>query len=215
MLPNPVQPHSEGEVRLASSDPADAPRIDLNYLDDPHDVAVFIAVIRRALEIVDHWPGDGIGPLMVPPALAEAHGHTTGDVPSDALLEDMFRHYALTVYHETSTCRMGSVVDAELRVHGVAAPARRRRQRHADRRQRQHQRRRDHDRREGRRDDRRGPRGEAGRDRRLTPYRAGRGGRLPLASPRPAGVLTLGREVVVMLEPPVRGTGDDEPDEEP
>lgn len=121
VLPNPVQPHSEGEVRLVSADAADAPRIDLNYLDDPHDVAVFLAVIRRALEIVDHWPGDGIGPLMVPPALAEAHGHTTGDVPSDALLEDMFRHYALTVYHETSTCRMGSVVDAELRVHGVAA----------------------------------------------------------------------------------------------
>jgi choline dehydrogenase len=57
---------------------------------------------------------------MVPPALAEAHGHTTGEAPSDALLEDLARHYALTVYHETSTCRMGSVVDAELRVLGVA-----------------------------------------------------------------------------------------------
>lgn len=121
VLPNPVQPHSEGEVRLASAVPADAPVIDLNYLDDPHDVAVFLAVIRRALEVVDHWPGDGIGPLMVPPALARAHGHSTGDVPSDALLEDMFRHYALTVYHETSTCRMGDVVDAELKVLGVAA----------------------------------------------------------------------------------------------
>lgn len=121
VLPNPVQPHSEGEVRLASADAADPPRIDLNYLDDPHDVAVFLAVCRRALEIVECWPGDGIGPLMVPPALADKHGHTSGDVPSDALLEDMFRHYALTVYHETSTCRMGSVVDAELRVHGVAA----------------------------------------------------------------------------------------------
>ena len=57
---------------------------------------------------------------MVPPALAESHGHTAGDLPSDALLEDLARHYALTVYHETSTCRMGSVVDAELRVLGVA-----------------------------------------------------------------------------------------------
>ena len=57
---------------------------------------------------------------MVPPALAAAHGHTAGDVPSDALLEDLARHYALTVYHETSTCRMGNVVDAELRVLGVA-----------------------------------------------------------------------------------------------
>ncbi|WP_309647584.1 GMC family oxidoreductase N-terminal domain-containing protein [Nocardioides sp.] len=120
VLPNPVQPHSEGEVRLVSSDVADAPRIDLNYLDDPHDVTVMVAVMRRALEIVDNWPGAGIGALMVPPALAQAHGHTTGEAPSDALLEDLARHYALTVYHETSTCRMGSVVDAELRVMGVA-----------------------------------------------------------------------------------------------
>ncbi|GAA4346515.1 GMC family oxidoreductase [Angustibacter luteus] len=120
VLPNPVQPHSEGEVRLASSDVADAPVIDLNYFADPHDVTVMVAVMRRALEIVDHWPGDGLGALMVPPALAVAHGHQAGEAPSDALLEDLARHYALTVYHETSTCRIGSVVDAELRVLGVA-----------------------------------------------------------------------------------------------
>ncbi len=56
---------------------------------------------------------------MVAPRLAQAHGHVPGEVPSDALLEDMARHYSLTVYHETSTCRMGDVVDAELRVKGV------------------------------------------------------------------------------------------------
>ncbi len=120
VLPNPVQPHSEGEVRLASSNITDPPRIDLNYLSDPHDVTVMVAVMRRALDVVEHWPGAGIGPLMVPPALATAHAHTPGEAPSDALLEDLARHYALTVYHETSTCRMGSVVDAELRVLGVA-----------------------------------------------------------------------------------------------
>jgi choline dehydrogenase len=120
VLPNPVQPHSEGEVRLVSNDAADAPRIDLNYLTDPHDVTVIVAVMRRALEIVNQWPGAGVGPLMVPPALAKAHRYTEGDAPSDALLEDLARHYAMTVYHEASTCRMGSVVDAELRVMGVA-----------------------------------------------------------------------------------------------
>ena len=120
MLPNPVQPHSEGEVRLVSADVADAPRIDLNYLDDPHDVTVMVAVIRRALEIVEHWPGDGIGPLMVPPPWRRPTVTPRATYPSDALLEDLARHYALTVYHETSTCRMGNVVDAELRVLGVA-----------------------------------------------------------------------------------------------
>ena len=119
MLPNPVQPHSEGEIRLASSDPSAAPVINLNYFADPHDVTVMVAVMRRALELVDHWPVAGMGALMVPPALAQAHGHTEGDVPSDALLEDLARHYALTVYHETSTCRIGDVVDTELRVKGV------------------------------------------------------------------------------------------------
>ena len=120
VLPNPVQPHSEGELRLVSSDVADAPAIDLNYLADQHDVTVMLAVMRRALEVAENWPGAGLGPLSVPPALAAAHGHSTGDVPSDALLEDLARHYALTVYHETSTCRMGDVVDPELRVFGVA-----------------------------------------------------------------------------------------------
>lgn len=119
VLPNPVQPHSEGEVRLASADPDAAPLISLNYFGDPHDVRVMVAVMRRALELVENWPVPGMGSLLVPPALAQAHGHTAGDVPTDALLEDLARHYALTVYHETSTCRMGDVVDAELRVKGV------------------------------------------------------------------------------------------------
>ena len=119
LLANPVQPHSEGEVRLASADPTEPPVISLNYFADPHDVQVMVAVMRKALELVEHWPVPGMGPLVVPRRLAAAHGHTEGDVPSDALLEDMARHYALTVYHETSTCRIGDVVDTELRVKGV------------------------------------------------------------------------------------------------
>jgi choline dehydrogenase-like flavoprotein len=58
--------------------------------------------------------------LLVPPALAAKHAHVTGDTPSDDLLADLARHYSFTVYHLTSTCRMGSVVDERLRVIGVA-----------------------------------------------------------------------------------------------
>ncbi|HKJ54501.1 MAG TPA: GMC family oxidoreductase N-terminal domain-containing protein [Nitriliruptoraceae bacterium] len=119
-LPNPVQPRSEGSITLASADPADAPSISLNYFDDPHDVEVMIAVMRRALAIMAAWPQDGIGDLVLPPALASTHGHEPGDEPSDALLEDLARHYALSVYHQTSTCRIGDVVDPSLRVLGVA-----------------------------------------------------------------------------------------------
>jgi len=82
---------------------------------------VMLAVIRRALDVVAQWPSDRqIGPLLVPPFLAAKHDHVAGAEPTDGLLEDMARHYSSTVYHLTSTCRMGSVVDPRLRVNGVA-----------------------------------------------------------------------------------------------
>jgi choline dehydrogenase len=121
VLANPVQPHSEGEIVLASADPLDQPDIRMNYYGDPYDMEVMIAVLRRALDVVANWPGQQqLGPLLVPPALAAKHGHVAGDPPSDELLEDLARHYSFTVYHLTSTCRMGSVVDSRLRVMGVA-----------------------------------------------------------------------------------------------
>jgi choline dehydrogenase-like flavoprotein len=121
VLANPVQPHSEGEIVLASADPLDPPDIRMNYYGDPYDMQVMVAVLRRALEVVANWPKHReIGPVFVPPALAAKHGHVTGDTPSDDLLEDLARHYSFTVYHLTTTCQMGSVVDPHLRVTGVA-----------------------------------------------------------------------------------------------
>jgi choline dehydrogenase-like flavoprotein len=120
VLANPVQPHSKGEVRLSSADPLAAPDIRYNYYGDPHDMAVMTAVARRALAIQQRLRDEhGAGHVMVPPALASKHGHSPGEELSDALIEDIARHYSFSVYHPTSTCRMGSVVDAELRVLGV------------------------------------------------------------------------------------------------
>ena len=69
--------------------------------------------------VVAHWPAHRkIGPLMVPPLLAQKHGYQEGAAPSDALLEDLALHFSLTVYHLTCTCRIGSVVDPRLRVMG-------------------------------------------------------------------------------------------------
>jgi choline dehydrogenase-like flavoprotein len=120
VLANPVLPHSEGEIVLESADPAVHPAIRMNYFGDAHDMKVMIAVLRRALEVVAHWPSHRkIGPLMVPPLLAEKHEYREGATPSDALLEDLALHFSLTVYHLTCTCGIGRVVDPRLRVMGV------------------------------------------------------------------------------------------------
>lgn len=120
LLANPVLPHSEGEIVLESDDPTAHPAIRMNYFSDPHDLRVMTAVIRRALDVVAQWPSDRpLGALLIPPVLARTHGHQEGAVPSDALLEDLARHFSITVYHLASTCRIGSVVDPRLRVNGV------------------------------------------------------------------------------------------------
>jgi len=120
LLANPVLPHSEGEIVLDSADPLVQPTIRMNYYADPHDMKVMVAAIRRTMEIAAHWPGNRrLGPLMVPPFLAATHGYAPGTIPSDALLEDLALHFSLTVYHPTSTCRIGDVVDPRLRVLGV------------------------------------------------------------------------------------------------
>ena len=113
-------PHSEGEIVLVSADPDTSPEINMNYFADPHDLEIMRAVIRVSLELAENWPGPGkLGPLNVPPKLAEKHGYDPGGRLSDALLEDLALHYSLTVYHLSCTCRIGDVVDADLRVKGI------------------------------------------------------------------------------------------------
>src|SRR5205823_8629125 len=120
LLPHPVLPQSRGEIVVDSADPAAPPAIHMNYYDDPHDMRVMVAGIRRAMDIAAHWPGNRRpGPVMIPPFLAEKHGYREGNEPSDALLEEFALHFSLTVYHPTSTCRIGDVVDPRLRVLGV------------------------------------------------------------------------------------------------
>ena len=120
ILANPVQPHSEGEIVLKSADATIQPDIRMNYLSDPHDLKVLMSILHRVLDIAENWPNKGqLGSLIVPPSLAKKHGYQAGEKPSDALLEDIARHYAFTVYHLTTTCRIGDVVDAQLRVQGV------------------------------------------------------------------------------------------------
>src|SRR6185436_10171788 len=83
VLANPVLPHSEGEIVLESPDPATHPAIRMNYFGDAHDMKVMLAVLRRARDIVSNSPAHHkIGPLVVPPFLAQGHGYQERATPS-------------------------------------------------------------------------------------------------------------------------------------
>jgi choline dehydrogenase len=110
-----LRPESRGEIRLKSVNPADPPAMIPNYLSDPIDQQTIVAGLKLCRQILAH------------PALAQyvAEEFQPGPaVDSDAALLDYARQRGGTVYHPTSTCTMGTgpmaVVDAELRVHGIA-----------------------------------------------------------------------------------------------
>ncbi len=109
-----LRPHSRGYLEIKSKDPLEHPAIYPNYLSDERDQQVAIDGIKVARSIAKA------------PALAS---HIIDEyVPgyqyqSDAELLDAARRYSQTIYHPTSTCKMGqdnmAVVDERLRVHGV------------------------------------------------------------------------------------------------
>ena len=110
-----------GTVRLATANPRAPPDVDLGFLSDPADYEPLRKGIRLALRLLDDIRAQGypvLGDLQVPPGGAAA---------DDDALDAYIRAHLRTCFHYTSTCRMGasahgerpSVVDAELRVHGV------------------------------------------------------------------------------------------------
>jgi choline dehydrogenase len=111
-----LQPHSVGEVRLRSDDPAEPPVIDPRYLTDPagHDTRVLLHGVRLAREVARRDPLAAFAREELLP------GEAAQD--DDALLAHL-RARSQTLYHPVGTCRLGadpgSVVDPELRVRGI------------------------------------------------------------------------------------------------
>ena len=110
-----LRPKSRGTLRLASADPQVMPLIDPAFLKEPDDVSRLVRGFKRMRE------------LMQQPALARHGGResrASALAQSDAQIEQFVRFHADTIYHPVGTCRMGpdagAVVDARLRVHGVA-----------------------------------------------------------------------------------------------
>ena len=106
-----VKPFSRGKVMLRTPMADSKPRVLCNFLTTEEDRASMLAGVRIALDIASR------------PALKAIERETLSAPASDSdadILEWAAR-VSQTVYHPTSTCAMGSVVDAELRVLGVEA----------------------------------------------------------------------------------------------
>jgi choline dehydrogenase len=112
---HPMRPESKGHIHITSPDPRRPPAINFNFLSAPPDAELTVTAIRIARAVMT-------APATAPLQLTElAPG---ADRTSDDEILDWVRRAAETTYHLVGTCKMGSdpmaVVDAELRVHGIA-----------------------------------------------------------------------------------------------
>ncbi len=112
----PMRSKSRGSVTLRSSDPADAPRIQFNYMSHPDDWAEFRTCIRLTREI--------FGQAAFAPYLK--HEIQPGEaVQTDDQIDAFLRAHVESAYHPCGTARIGragdplAVVDPECRVIGV------------------------------------------------------------------------------------------------
>jgi len=113
-----LQPRSRGHLELASADPAVKAKLFGNYLSDAEDFdrRTLVEAVRLSRRLLHAGAFDAFrGAEMFP-----------GDNDdSDTAISTFLRRRCETVYHPVGTCRMGNdplaVVDADLRVHGVAA----------------------------------------------------------------------------------------------
>jgi choline dehydrogenase len=112
---HPMRPESKGHIHIASSDPRRPPAINFNFLSSPIDAEITARDVRIARAVMT---APAMGPMRVT-EIAPGASRTT-----DAEILDWVKQAAETTYHPVGTCKMGSdamaVVDAQLRVHGIA-----------------------------------------------------------------------------------------------
>ena len=112
---SPLRPESRGSVRIRSADPGQAPAIQYNFLSADSDKRVAVDGLKRVSALM--------GAAAMKPHILSRHAPAPGEL-SDADWLDYAREVGGTVYHPTTTCRMGAddaaVVDSRLRVRGVS-----------------------------------------------------------------------------------------------
>ena len=109
-----LRPESRGSLRIRSADPAAPPEIRINYLASEVDRATNVEGLKILRKILH-------APALKPYVVEEVD--PGNKVASDEALLAYCRARGTTIYHPTSTCRMGNdplaVVDQRLRVRGI------------------------------------------------------------------------------------------------
>ena len=115
--PYVARPTSRGSVRVRHPHPYAKPRIVHAYLSDPDERRRLRASIRMTMEIARRPALTGL--LKTDLRRSAELGLAPRD-ESDAAIDEYVRASAFSFYHASGTCAMGDVVDAELRVNGLA-----------------------------------------------------------------------------------------------
>ncbi|KAG9098136.1 hypothetical protein FS749_004590 [Ceratobasidium sp. UAMH 11750] len=111
----PLRPTSLGKITLRSNNPFDAPVIDPNYLSTQHDIDTVVRGMRLALRLTQTEP---LRSLIDQADRTPGLDHELLNADDETLTREA-RARVETLYHPTSTARMGSVVDARLKVYGL------------------------------------------------------------------------------------------------
>ena len=109
-----LRPESRGSLRIGSADPAAPPEIRINYLSTEVDRSANVEGLKMLRKILR-------APALSPYVVEEVD--PGAKVVTDEALLSYCRARGSTIYHPTSTCRMGNdplaVVDQRLRLRGI------------------------------------------------------------------------------------------------
>jgi len=109
LLASLIRPHSTGSVRLGSSSPFDPPVIDPRYLSDARDLEALTVCYKKCRHLAENTKA--LGTFL---GKEKRNPHSKHAFGSDAYIEECIREEVVTIYHPTSTTKMGPVENPDV-----------------------------------------------------------------------------------------------------